>query len=219
MPTKTSTQREAQRLATFLSLEPSKIENFRRDNPRFAPATWWDYGPAGLSAENRMNWQITQDFLRKVWEEGFEPDLKELVRLLLYVFDPNGRKSADGVSPFGAFFEPDQPGTAVTPADTIIEIRSEHPLVASLSELDQDWGFHIGVRYLAEHSWAAKFCKECKRPFVADIPPRKYCFEKGADGMRCSERVIARDHLKWWHAKGDKKRKAAKKKLRADRRQ
>lgn len=213
MPKKTSTQREAERLAKFLSLESSEVQTFRHDNPRFAPAKWWDYHPLTLPWESpaeskTMNWQVTQDFLRTAWDDGFELDLSQLVQLLLCVFDPDARKSV----------------AVATPADTIFGLKPDqrHPLFASLSELDQDWGFHIGVRYLAEHRWAAKVCEyeECKRPFVADIPVRKYCFELGADGLHCSERVIKHDHLKWWHTKGDKKRrenrepkrKAAKKK-------
>jgi len=177
MPKKTSTQREAERLAKFLSLEPSQVETFRHDNPRFAPAKWWDYQPT-----DSKQWELVQGFLREAWDDNFELDLFELTRLLLCVFDPT---------------------------DTVEAIFNDprRPVFATLNDIADDSGFHIGVRYLAEHPWAAKVCKECKRPFVADIPPRKYCFEKGADGLRCSERVIARGHLKWWHTKGDQNRK------------
>ncbi|HEV2523319.1 MAG TPA: hypothetical protein VGT24_13145 [Candidatus Acidoferrales bacterium] len=199
MPKKTSTQREAERLAKFLALEPGGVERFRRDNPRFAPAKWWSYQPTDSVGKilPEMQWQLTQKFLHEAWDDGFDLDLFELTRLLLCVFDPASTEA-------GIFNDP---------------IR---PAFAGLKEIADDWGFHIGVRYLAEHPWTAKVCeeKECERPFVADIPPRKYCFEKGADGLRCSERVIRRTHLKNWHEKGDKQRrerleaerKAAKKK-------
>jgi hypothetical protein len=188
MPKKTTTQREAERLAEFVALEPSRVERFRRDNPRFAPADWWDYQPTNSEGKilPETQWQLTQKFLQEAWDDDFELDLFELTRLLLCVFDPAGTEA-------GIFKDP---------------IR---PAFAGLKELADDWGFHLGVRYLAEHPWAAKVCKECKRPFVADIPQRKYCYAMGADGLRCSERVIKREHLKYWHQKGDKQRKAKQK--------
>jgi hypothetical protein len=188
MPKKNSTQREAERLAEFLSLEPGRVEIFRRDNPRFAPAKWWSHQPTDSKGRDlpEMQWQLTQTFLQEAWDDGFELDLFELTRLLLCVFDP---------------------------ADTEAAIFNDRvrPAFAGLNEIADDSGFHIGVRYLAEHPWAAKVCEECKRPYVADHAKRKYCFTKGADGMRCSERVIKRDHLKYWHQKGDKQRKAKQK--------
>jgi len=188
MPKKTSTQREAERLAEFVALEPRHVERFRRGNPRFAPANWWSYQPTCSEGKIPLETQqqLAQGFLREAWDDGFELDLFELTRLLLCVFDP---------------------------ADTIARIfeSGPRPAFATLSDIADDSGFHIGVRYLAEHPWAAKVCEACKRPYVADHAKRKYCFTKGGDGLRCSERVIKRDHLKYWHQKGDKRRKAKQK--------
>jgi hypothetical protein len=188
MPKKTSTQREAERLAEFVALEPGRVEIFRRDNPRFAPKSWWDYQPTDSEGKilSETQWQLAQGFLREAWDDGFELDLFELTRLLLCVFDPSDTEEA-------------------------IFNDQRRPVFAGLKDIAADWGFHIGVRYLAEHSWAAKVCDECERPYVADHAKRKYCFTKSADGLRCSERVIKRNHLKYWHQKGDKRRKAKRK--------
>jgi len=182
MATKTSTFREAERLAKFLCLKPNQVDRFRQAYPRFAPAKWWSYQPTNPS---RTQWQLVQEFLREAWDDGFELDLFELTRLLLCVFDP-----------------PDTNEAFVS-----IHAGRERPAFAGLKEIADDWGYHIGVRYLAEHPWAAKVCEECPRPYVADIPARKYCFEMGDDGLRCSERVSRRTHLKNWYEKGDKQRK------------
>ena len=188
MPKKTSTQREAGRLAEFVTLEPGQVERFRRDNPRFAPAKWWSYQPTDSEGKilPETQWQLVQMFLREAWDDGFELDLFELTRLLLCVFDPTDTEA-------GIFND---------------RIRSAF---AGLKEIADDSGFHIGVRYLAEHPWAAKVCEECKRPYVADHPGRIYCFAMGSDGLHCSERVIKRGHLKYWHQKGDKQRKEKRK--------
>jgi len=186
MPKRTGTYREAERLAKFLSLEPSQVEKFQRDNPRFAPARWWSYQPS--ASNGKTQWQLTQSFLREAWDDGFELELFELMRLLLCVFDPANTEAANFNDRY-------------------------RPAFADLKEIADDWGFHIGVRYLAERPWAVKICeeKECKRPFVADIPARRYCFEKGADGLRCSERAIRRTHLENWYKKGDKQRRERRK--------
>jgi hypothetical protein len=188
MTKKTSTQREADRLAEFVTLNPGRVERFQRDNPRFAPAKWWSHQPTDSEGKNlaKTQWQLVQMFLREAWDDGFELDLFELTRLLLSVFDPTDTEA-------GIFDD---------------RVR---PAFAGLKEIADDSGFHIGVRYLAEHPWAAKVCEECKQPYVADHAKRKYCFTEGTDGMRCSERVIKRGHLKYWHQKGDKRRKAKQK--------
>ena len=179
MPTRTSTQREAQHLAALLALTPDGVLAFRKKYPRFAPAKWWDYQPTDSEGNPlaRMQWERVQEFLREAWDDGFELDLFELNRLLLSVFDP---------------------------ADTIAGIFGDkvRPAFANLSDIAEEFGFHIGVSYLKEHPWAAKICGECKRPFAADIPQRRYC------GLKCSGEVVRKDHLKYWHKKGSQQRKA-----------
>src|SRR6267154_2692638 len=107
MPKKTSTQREAERLAEFVALEPSRVEGFRRDNPRFAPAKWWSYQPTDSKGKilSETQWQLAQGFLREAWDDGFELDLFELTRLLLCVFDPAGTEA-------GIFKDPIRPAFA-----------------------------------------------------------------------------------------------------------
>jgi len=62
------------------------------------------------------------------------------------------------------------------------------------------WDYQRAMLFLSVDQWRAKICEECGNPFVADHASRKYCSIAGADGSKCSARVIERQHLEWGRA-------------------
>lgn len=169
----------ADMLAEFANLEqPATVDAFRRDHSDFALPAWWKYqSDRAESLGLSKHWQLTQKYVQEawiIWVSGSEFFLDEWLRLLTSVFDPT------------ALLE------IMLPLSPPV-----HPAFAKADELAEMTPYHKAIEFIAREPWRAKVCKECGRRFVADHAKRKYCSLPGADGAKCSTKVIKRQHLDW----------------------
>jgi hypothetical protein len=143
-------------LAEFANLEPDGVESFRADHPDFVPQAWWDYRPTSPNGNPspKMQWQITQGFIRDAWLFEFQLEWTRYVHLLTCVFDPNEAEPP-------LFERPHRP-----------------PFVAGLDlafQNSQESPYHLAVTWLGGQGWRAKPCLFCGKRFIAEHSKTKFC--------------------------------------------
>lgn len=168
-------------LAEFANLQPSDIENFRADHPKFFPERWWDYRAIAYDGtpSPEPQWQRTQRYLWDAWLFEFDIDtpLFDYLRLLTSVFDP-------------ADLEEMAPKTKFRPS------------FAALTEIGDDYPYHLAVKWLTgQAGWRAKTCSFCEKRFIAQHPNGRFCsFGVTVDGIRtiCSWAYRKGYKKAWW---------------------
>ena len=197
--------------------DSAAVEYFRNNYPDFAPSEWWDYlyrrdGTRVFRAEDVIKadtndpdwkrkleskavkqWQYAQDEIRKAWKAGFKfknaSELSDLLKLVFYVDRPGLMWNSSVILSNGGF----------------LELNTKF------------YDFHKAVLYLHEHPRQAKICAECEKYFVHARGKRTLCLFPDSRGETCGQKRINRDRLKWWHKKGDKRRKAERKRKKSNR--
>jgi hypothetical protein len=190
---RTDTSREDQQqaldaarvLAEFSNLEPEEVHRFRVDHPDFVPQAWWDYQPTSPNGtpSPKMQWQITQGFIRDAWLFEFQMEWTRYVHLLTSVFDPN---------------EAEPP---------LFERHHRPPFVAGLDlafQNSQESPYHLAVTWLGGQGWRAKTCLFCGKRFIAESSNTKFC----SFGVTVDEEdgLSVEMSCFWAHRKKDKKK-------------
>jgi hypothetical protein len=195
MPAVTETLQDAQALASFSNLEPEGVEYFRRNYPDFVPQAWWDYEATDRTYQLKggllppgKQWQDNQRYVREAWENHFTGGLFSVIRLTMSVFDPNDILEVALDAMFGPDDVVKRPGF----------IKLEDLFGAGLVT----YPHQKAVLYLFEHPWRARFCKECKKRFVAVESKNKYCSEV------CSHENRNRQKREWFNREGSQQRAA-----------
>src|SRR5712664_2864764 len=207
MPRVTNNLRDAQALAEFSNLETEGVGYFHNNYPDFVPQGWWDYDSGqpwnDAQLDGKLQWQITQVFLRDAWKNQFKDGIWSLVDLLRLVFNPHNlltptailermlREDYPNGPPKGVIADFSKGRIETSGSPYAIEFPPRSPYG---DERYQHIPMQRAIVYLFEHSWRARFCAECNKRFVAAEPKNKFCSEQ------CSRKTRNRQRLKAWHA-------------------
>ena len=165
-------------LADFANLEAVDVDTFRDKYRDFAEPAWWDYqSDLAKSQGLSKHWQLVQKYVQEAWvswDSESEISLEAWLRLFTSVFDPESLVEMMFPSP-----------------------TSPHPAFATATQFAEMTPYHKAIEFISEKPWRAKFCQECHTRFVADHSKRLYCSVAGADGAKCSAKVIKRGNLEW----------------------
>jgi hypothetical protein len=209
--------RDAEALANFANLDPSdpaSVAYFRNNYPDFAPTEWWGHpyridGTRVLRYEDVIKlkddpnfttkikdstvqqWQYAQEQIRRAWKAGFNfknvSEVSDLLKLVFYA---------------------DRPGLLWNSSQVILPDGMIYELNSKL------YSFHKAVLYLHAHPQQAKICEECWKYFVHPHGKRTLCPFPDSRGETCSQKRITARKLEWWHERGEKQRRAKRKKKR-----
>ena len=173
----------ADALAEFANLEPANVSDFRARHSNFAPPGVWE----GHTANDAPRlWKIEQARVRDAWQKNFPHEgsvlmISEIAKLsqLDQRMDQLQKMSLEEYE--GAVADAKKNGANWLPKP-------------------ESWPYQEAVMFLTMEPWRARICGECGNRFVADHAKRKYCSVAGADGSKCSAKVIDRTHLEWGRA-------------------
>lgn len=185
MPVVTDNLRDAQAVANFSNLEKGDVDNFRNNFPDVAPGEWWSYKPTHLNPDvaitnPELQWRRVQQMLRQAWRRGFPLDIT--IKLITSVFRPD---SVGDAALFGT--------------------TDNRPTFAQWHEMPSEKGyypFQKGIVYLHKQPWRARFCRECRKRFVAVESKNVYCSDA------CSNESRLRQKREWFNKTGSKRRAA-----------
>jgi hypothetical protein len=207
--------RDAEALAEFANLnsaDSDAVAFFKVNYGGFAPLEWWDYKveeidlipgalplpdsndplnptecPAMLEEVLSPVWQITQEEIRRAWENQFKFENIFVLTVLLKE----------------VFIAPDE----IVRASLHLNIPD-----GELSELSGSklYAYHKAILYLIQHPWQAKICKDCHKYFVANHPKRDYCEYLNLNSETCREKNDKIRKLDYYYTTGKGKRQAKK---------
>ena len=218
MPRVTDVFRDAQALALFSNLEEKNVEDFRNNYSDFAPQKWWDYRPTLQDLQvmgdvkhsqmllNDPFWQqepfrsrnpsggTTDAFKQQTTPRNFWQQNQSWLREAWKAGFEIGL--FDVLKLLTSVFDPND-----SPPYTVFATLLNVPVAGS---------YHVGLSYLFEHKWRARFCAECKKRFVAAESKTKCCSGNcSTERLRRTKRQSWSKHAKQWRP-GKKKDRARK---------
>lgn len=173
--------REAQTLAQFANLEPSRVDEFRNAvDPGFVPAAWW----TGVTIPPSAIWQMEQRRLREAWRLKFPPE--HCIEMIVSAY---------------RFSELDRAVQAASGA--VLKMSNEDAkefLSATVLPPPQVWPFQRAVMFLHVQPWRAEVCGICGKCFVKEKQGSRFC------SPECSAESHRRSKRGWWAESGSKRR-------------
>ena len=202
------------RLEAFVNLADDfeAFDAFFREYPGFLPVNFYSQGPAHNKQPNPVGWEpalfelfrVFRNLLRRVWKNGDKSELAILLGIDEGTIEIMNRQKKPPTLDRVLL----GPKSAIEKAMEIIPRN----YLAAPNKVVPDWSTgafcyeantdFLGAIYeLFRQSWRAAICPQCRKYFIADKPPQRYCSSK------CYGAAKRTRDLQFWRNVGSNRRK------------